>query len=258
MTTSVRAPRLRLLALGALLATGAGLAALAGGPSRSALEDAFVGSGILGAGAFALLYAVLALALVPGSALTIAAGAIYGPVVGTLVAIAGALAGATAAFALVRRTAAAESVQQIQSDRVGRVQRRLREHGLPAIIALRLIPLVPFNVLNYMAGASAIRARDYVVGTAIGIVPGAIAFATLGATAHDPRSPAFIAAAAVAVVLIVAGAIVARRRPSAPARSRSRAPAARASLAPELRRLAWSAAFVLTVAGALLASGLYH
>lgn len=258
MTTSVRAPRLRLLALGALLATGAGLAALAGGPSRRALEDAFVGSGILGAVAFALLYAVLALALVPGSVLTIAAGAIYGPVVGTLVAITGALAGATAAFALARRTAA-ESVQQIQSDRVGRVQRRLRDHGLPAIIALRLIPLVPFNVLNYMAGASAVSARDYVVGTAIGIVPGAIAFATLGATAHDPRSPAFIAAAALAVALIVAGTLIARRRPSAPAaRSRSRAPAARASLAPELRRLAWSAAFVLTVAGALLASGLYH
>lgn len=257
MTTSFRAARLRVLALGALLATGAGLAALAGGPSRSALEDAFVGSGVPGAVAFALLYAILTLALVPGSALTIAAGAIYGPVVGTLVAITGALAGATAAFALARRTAA-ESVQQTQSDRVRRVQRRLRDHGLPAIIALRLIPLVPFNVLNYMAGASAIRARDYVVGTAIGIVPGAIAFATLGASARDPRSPAFIAAAAVAVVLIVAGTLIARRRPTATAGSQLRAPAASASLAPELRRLAWSAAFVLTVAGALLTSGLYH
>ncbi len=243
--------------LGAFLATGAGLAALAGGPSRRALEEAFVGSGILGAVAFALLYAVLTLALVPGSALTIAAGAIYGPFVGPLVAITGALAGATAAFALARRTAGA-SVQQIQGDRAEHLQRRLREHGLLAIIALRLIPLVPFNVLNYVAGASAIRTRDYVVGTAIGIVPGVIAFATLGATAGDPSSPAFIAAAALAVCLIGAGALIARRGRSAPARSRSHSAATTESLGPELRRLAWSAAFVLTVAGGLMASGLYH
>ena len=64
-----------------------------------------------------------------------------------------------------------------------------------SIIALRLVPLVPFNVLNYLAGASAIRTRDYVAGTAIGIIPGAIAFATLGGSIDDPGRPAFIAAA---------------------------------------------------------------
>ncbi len=189
--------------------------------------------------------------------MTIAAGAIYGPVVGTLVAISGALAGATVAFTLARRTVGA-SVQQIQGDRAERVQRRLREHGLLAMIVLRLIPLVPFNVLNYVAGASAIRARDYVVGTAAGIVPGTIAFATLGASAHDPRSPAFIAAAALAVLLIVAGALMARHRPAVPAANVSQSSAARESLAPELRRLAWSVVFVLTVVGTLRAVGLYH
>ncbi|MGH2900078.1 MAG: TVP38/TMEM64 family protein, partial [Solirubrobacteraceae bacterium] len=61
-----------------------------------------------------------------------------------------------------------------------------------------------------------VKARDYVVGTAVGIVPGAIAFATLGATANDPGSPAFVAAAALAVVLVAAGALIARRGSSAP------------------------------------------
>jgi len=225
----------RLLLAGGLLATGVGLATLAGGPSRAALEDAFVGSGLLGAVAFAAVYAVLTVALVPGSVLTISAGAIYGPVVGSLVAIAGALA------------------------RAERVQQRLREHGLLAILALRLIPLVPFNVLNYLAGVSAIRARDYLVGTAVGIVPGAVAFATLGGSARDPRSPAFIASATLAVALTVAGVLMARRRPGVvPAARESSTRAASESLAPELRRLAWSAAFVLTVVGSLLAIGLYH
>lgn len=255
MTTTLRSPRVRLLLAGGLLAIGVGLAALAGGP---ALEDAFVGSGLLGAVSFAAVYAVLTVALVPGSVLTISAGAIYGPVVGSLVAIAGALAGATAAFALARRTTAS-SVQRVQGARAERVQQRLREHGLLAILALRLIPLVPFNVLNYLAGVSAIRARDYLVGTAVGIVPGAGAFATLGGSARDPSSPAFIAAATLAVALTVAGVLMARRRPGVvPAASESSTRAASESLARELRRLAWSAAFVLTVVGSLLAIGLHH
>ena len=249
MATIFRPPRRRLLLLGALLGAGAVAGALAGAPSPGGLRDAFADSGVLGAVAVAALYAALTVALVPGSALTVAAGAIFGPVVGSLVSIAGALVGATAAFAFARRTARA-SLELVQGERAARVQRRLREHGLLSIIALRLIPLVPFNVLNYLAGASAIRARDYVVGTAVGIVPGAIAFATLGGSIHAPGSPAFIAAAVLVVALTLAGALVARRRPTAPR--------ATESLGPELRRLAWSAAFLFTVVGTLVASGLYH
>lgn len=248
MTTTVQSPARRLLLLGMLLATCTLAGALAGTTSPAGLQDAFVGSGLLGAVALALLYAALTVALVPGSALTIAAGAIFGPVFGTLVSFAGALLGATGAFAIARRTARA-SLEQVQGERVARVQQRLREHGLLSIVALRLVPLVPFNVLNYLAGASAIRARDYVAGTAVGIIPGAIAFATLGGSIDEPGSPAFIAAAALVVALTLTGALAARRRPAA-ARAQS--------LAPELRRLAWSAAFLLAVAGTLFASGLYH
>jgi len=246
---ALRSPRLRLLLAGVLLAAAAGVAALAGGPSRGGLVAAFADGGLLGAVAFVALYAVLTVALIPGSALTLAAGAIYGPVAGTLVGIAGAVAGATAAFAIARRTARGP-VAQLESERIVRIQQRLREHGLLAIIALRLAPVVPFNVLNYVAGASAIGTRDYILGTTIGIVPGAVAFATLGGSIHDPRSPAFLVASALAVTLTIAGVLLARRRPARAAR--------RASVAHELPRLAWSAAFVLIVAGSLLAAGLYH
>lgn len=249
MATIFQPPRHRLLLLGALLVAGAVVGALAGAPSPSALRDAFGGSGVLGALAVAALYAALTVALVPGSALTVAAGVIFGPVVGTVVSVAGALVGATAAFALARRTARA-SLELVQGERTARVQQHLREHGLLSIISLRLIPLVPFNVLNYLAGVSAIRTRDYVVGTAVGIVPGAIAFATLGGSIHAPGSPAFVAAAVLVVALTLTGALVARRRPAAPRATQS--------MGPEMRRLAWSAAFLLTVVGTLVASGLYH
>lgn len=256
MATIFQAPGPRLLLLAILLVAGSLAGALAGAPSPAELQEAFTDSGLLGAVAFAALYAVLTVALIPGSALTVAAGAIFGPVAGTLVSIAGAVIGATAAFALARR-ASRGSLEQVQGERAARVQQRLREHGLLSIIALRLIPLVPFNLLNYLAGASAIRARDYVLGTAVGIVPGAIAFATLGGSIHDPGSPAFLVATMLVVALTLTGAIAARRRPP---RARAAAPTERPAEArdADLRRLAWSAAFLLTVAGTLLASGLYH
>lgn len=71
MTSTLRSPRVHLLLAGGLLATGVGLAALAGGPSRASLQDAFVGSGLLGAVVFAVVYAVLTVALLPGSVLAI-------------------------------------------------------------------------------------------------------------------------------------------------------------------------------------------
>lgn len=249
MATTLQSPGRRLLLLGVLLAAGSAGASSAGAPSPGELQDAFAGSGLLGAVVFAALYALLTVALVPGSALTIAAGAVYGPLGGTLVSIVGAVAGATAAFGVARR-AARDAVEQVQGERVARVQQRLRERGLWSMVALRLVPLVPFSVLNYVAGASAIRARDYVAGTAVGIIPGVIAFATLGASIDEPGSPAFIAAAALVVALTLTGALAARRRPAGARPTRS--------LGTELRRLAWSAAFLLAVAGTLLASGLYH
>lgn len=249
MTSTLRSPGRRLLVLGVLLVTGSIAWALAGTASPAGLQDMFVGSGPIGAVVFVVLYAGLTVMLVPGSVLTIAAGAVFGPIAGTLVSVAGALLGATAAFAIARRTARA-SLEQVQGERVARVQERLREHGLVSIVALRLVPLVPFNVLNYVAGASAIRARDYVAGTAVGIIPGAIAFATLGGSIDDAGSPAFIAAAALVVALTLTGALAARRRPAATRPKQSHAP--------QLRRLAWSAAFLLAVVGTLLAAGLYH
>lgn len=204
-------PRARLLVLGALLAVTATVAAVAGAPSAGELEDAFTGDGPRGPAAYVLLYAVLTVALVPGAALTVAAGALYGPVGGSLVSIAGATLGAVVAFALARR-ASGSAVDDLEGERVARIQKRLRDDGLWAMIALRLIPVVPFNVLNYVAGASALRTRDYVVGTVIGIVPGAVAYATLGGSLGDPGSPAFIGAAVLAVALMFAGVAAARRR----------------------------------------------
>ena len=73
-----------------------------------------------------------------------------------------------------------------------------------------LFPIVPFNALNYAAGVTAVTRRDYVVGTAIGIVPGAFAYAALGGSIDDPTFPAFLGAVGLVVALAVAAPLVNR------------------------------------------------
>lgn len=88
----------------------------------------------------------------------------------------------------------------------------LRRRGLLAVIGVRLVPLLPFAALNYACGLSAVRPRTYIVGTAIGILPVAAAYATIGAFGASPGSLPFLLALGGLAVLTVAGAIVIRRR----------------------------------------------
>jgi uncharacterized membrane protein YdjX (TVP38/TMEM64 family) len=84
--------------------------------------------------------------------------------------MAGALVGAGTAFGLSRalgRTA----VQRVDSDRPRRLDALVGRRGLLAVIGVRLFPLLPFGPLNYACGLTAVRTRDYLLGTAIGILP---------------------------------------------------------------------------------------
>ncbi len=114
--------------------------------------------------AFAGLYAALVVVLVPGSALTLAAGALYGPWIGILVVIFGASIGALLAFGLAR------SGRTWIGPRMGEVNRYLSaldaaiaSDGLRVGLLLRLSPLVPFSLLNHALGASNMRFRDAVI-----------------------------------------------------------------------------------------------
>jgi uncharacterized membrane protein YdjX (TVP38/TMEM64 family) len=94
--------------------------------------------------------------------------------------------------------------------RLERVEEVLRSSGVSAVVVARLTPVLPFTIVNYGAGVSALSLRDFVVGTAVGIVPGTVGYAALGAS---PTRGASVAAAAlvVAVVLLVGSVLVGRR-----------------------------------------------
>jgi uncharacterized membrane protein YdjX (TVP38/TMEM64 family) len=168
------------------------------------------GAGAWGPVLFVLAYAGLTVLLVPGSPLTIAAGVLFGPFLGTLWAVLGASLGATGAFLWGRRLGR-DAVENLAGDGFRRLDRWLSGRGLLAVLYIRFVPLVPFNLSNPAAGVTGIALRDFVVGTVLGIVPGTFAFAALGGSFDDLTSPLFLGAVALLVVLAVGAPLLDRR-----------------------------------------------
>ncbi|WP_219418704.1 TVP38/TMEM64 family protein [Pseudonocardia nigra] len=77
---------------------------------------------------------------------------------------------------------------------------------------VRLVPMLPFNALNYACGLTAVRFRDYLLGTAAGILPGATAYVAIGAFGATPGSAPFLLGVGGLAVLALAGLVLARRR----------------------------------------------
>lgn len=178
-------------------------------PSVDEIHALTESAGTLGAVIFVAAYAILTLTPAPKGVISIAAGVAWGFWVGTALVLVGAVLGAILAFWL-GRFLGRDAVEQYTGGRVRAVDEMLQRRGLLSVIALRLIPLVPFTVINYAAGLTAVRVRDYILGTAIGIIPGTMAFVAVGAYGAELNGGFFIALGALGL-LAIGGTIVAAR-----------------------------------------------
>ncbi|MFV2104477.1 TVP38/TMEM64 family protein [Micromonospora sp. LOL_024] len=206
----VGSPWPRLMFLVALLAGAATLLATQGTPDVDTLRDRVAATGVWAPLLFTAGYAVGTVLLVPGVLLTTAAGALFGVVGGSVVVLVGATLGAVASF-LLGRLLGRPAVERLVGGRLQRLDGFLTRRGLVAVIGLRLVPLVPFALLNYGSGVTAVRLRDYTIGSAIGMTPGIVAYTAVGGSLADPTSPQFLAAVAGLATLTIAGAVAARR-----------------------------------------------
>jgi uncharacterized membrane protein YdjX (TVP38/TMEM64 family) len=163
---------------------------------------------------FLVLYGTVTVAPVPRTVFTVTAGVLFGSVLGVLLAVTGTLLAAALAFGLVRLLGARAVERVADRAAVVWVRRRLDRSGLLAVASLRLIPALPFSVVNYAAGLSGVRFAPYLLGTLLGILPGTVAVVVLGdaVTGGSPH-PALVAVSVVGGVVGVAGALVAARRP---------------------------------------------
>ena len=203
-------PWLRLGVIGGLVVAAGVLAATADDLSVAAVREVVYELGPAAPVVYVVAYALATVLLLPGTPLTIAAGVLFGPATGSAVAWVGAVVGATASF-LVGRLIGRRAVEQVAGRRVRSLDRFLSERGFVALLLVRLVPLFPFNVLNLVSGVTALRLRDYVLATGLGIVPGVVLLAAMGGSIDDPTSPVFLGALAGFVVLTAVTGLVARR-----------------------------------------------
>jgi uncharacterized membrane protein YdjX (TVP38/TMEM64 family) len=149
-----------------------------------ALAERIRGAGLTGALIFVAIYVVAEVVLVPGSLLTMAAGFAYGPVGGLLVASPASVLAATTAFVL-GRTALRGWVQKriAGSPKTRALDRAIGRNSFKLILLLRLSPVIPFNLLNYVLGLSDAQLGRYVVASFIGMLPGTWLYVYLGSLA---------------------------------------------------------------------------
>jgi uncharacterized membrane protein YdjX (TVP38/TMEM64 family) len=141
--------------------------------------------GPLGPLAFIVAYAAGVIAFVPGSILTLAAGAIFGLVEGTIYVFVAATLGAWGAFLVSRYVARSHIQQRLASDkRFDAIDRAVADQGRKIVFLLRLSPVFPFSVLNYVLGLTRVRMIDYLVAC-VGMLPGTILYVYYGKLAGD-------------------------------------------------------------------------
>jgi uncharacterized membrane protein YdjX (TVP38/TMEM64 family)/rhodanese-related sulfurtransferase len=126
-----------------------------------------------------VLFALGTVLFAPGSVFGLAGGALFGPAWGMLLNLTGAMFGATAAF-LVARYIAGDWVRAKAGNRIERVISGVEAEGWRFVVLARLVPLVPFNLLNYALGLTRISLPHYVLASLIAMAPGTLAFTWIG------------------------------------------------------------------------------
>jgi uncharacterized membrane protein YdjX (TVP38/TMEM64 family) len=136
--------------------------------------------------AFIALYVVATVCFLPGLPLTLAAGAIFGVAAGTALVSVGSTVGATAAF-FIGRTVARDWVgRRIAAwPRFRAVDRAVASRGFWVVLLMRLSPALPFFLLNYAFGITAVKAREYVLGSWLGMLPATLAYVYAGSIAAN-------------------------------------------------------------------------
>lgn len=147
----------------------------------------------------------------PRTVFTLAAGLLFGPVLGIVIAVSASALSAVIALLLVRALGWQLS-NLVSNPRVDSLNARLRERGWPAVLSLRLIPAVPFSVLNYAVGASSVGVLPYFLATLVGVLPGTAAVVILGDAMTGNVSPLLVLVSLCTAAVGIGGLVYETRR----------------------------------------------
>ncbi|MBL4762337.1 MAG: TVP38/TMEM64 family protein [Gammaproteobacteria bacterium] len=155
--------------------------------SVSTLQHWIEQAGIWGPIAFIVIYVIATVLFIPGSLLTLAAGAIFGPWLGGIYALAGATIGASLAF-LLARFLMADWARKKTSGTLEKLTTGIDEEGWRFVAFVRLVPIFPFNVLNYALGLTRIPFMAYALTSFICMAPATVAYTWLGFAGREAVS----------------------------------------------------------------------
>jgi uncharacterized membrane protein YdjX (TVP38/TMEM64 family) len=147
----------------------------------------------------------------PRTVFTLAAGLLFGPVLGVAIAVTASALSAVIALLLVRALGWQLS-NLVSNPRVDGLNARLHERGWPAVLSLRLIPAVPFSVLNYAVGASSVGVLPYFLATLVGVLPGTAAVVILGDAMTGNVSPLLLLVSLCTAAVGIGGLVYETRR----------------------------------------------
>ena len=161
--------------------------------------------------AFLLTHIIVTVLPFPRTIFTLSAGLLFGPALGVTIAVIASTVSAVIALWLVR--ALGWQVTGLVSHRqLDALDAQLRARGWPVVLSLRLIPAVPFSVLNYAAGASSVGVLPYLLATLAGVLPGTAAVVTLGDALTGDVSPPLMMVSLCTAAVGIAGLVFETRR----------------------------------------------
>lgn len=180
-------PKRWLLAILVLLvvAVGAAIAWVVDGAANAQSLAGFVAA--LGNWAplgFVLLYAVATVAMVPGSLFDLAGGALFGPYLGSLLDLTGGTIGAALTF-LIARYLARDWVEVRAGPRIHTIMRSVEADGWQFVAFVRLVPIFPYNVMNYLLGLTRVPFHQYIVATVVFMAPSTFVYTYVGHASRE-------------------------------------------------------------------------
>ena len=187
-STARQVSRTRILFTAIAVAAVVAVALLVPLPTALQLRDWAASAGPWFPLAFLAAHVVVTVLPFPRTAFTLAAGLLFGPALGVAIAVTASTVSALLALLMVRGLGWQLS-KLVSHPAVEAVDARLRARGWAAVLSLRLIPVVPFSVLNYAAGASSVRVLPYLLATVAGLLPGTAAVVILGDALTGTVSP---------------------------------------------------------------------
>lgn len=207
-----RWPAIRRFAVYGALVGAVFLAALLTGniPSSEEARDFADGLGAWAPFLFVPLF-ILVNFVVTWPILAGAGGLLFGTWAGTPLVLTAVVLASLAQMAVARKLAG-EHKGKLLPKRTRRVEDFLTENGAVAVMESRIVPLLPYGLVNYSAGVTHLSYRDMALGTAIGAAPKVFAYTALGGSLGDLTSPEAIAAGALLVILGLTGLLFVRRQ----------------------------------------------